>query len=171
MIRIGFCALLTLATLACDVHQPVSNTGYTGTWERGSERTRSRLAIVEWNGQYLVRKSVNSADGRHTVRCEWSGHCEEFVDGEKTSEYTFRSWVDPKSKRLWIECHGTITKPAPLELHYVDELLLKDDGLRIRARTVEEQGRKHTRARPKRDYRKISNSVSDPPAGWSAEPG
>ncbi len=171
MIRIGSCVLLTLATLACDVHEPVSNTGYTGTWERGNERMRSRLAIVEWNGQYLVRKNLNSADGRHKVRCDWSGHCEEFVDGGKTSEYTFRTWVDPKSKRLWIECHGTITNPTPLELHYVDELLLKDDGLRIRARTLEEQGRKHTKGLPKRDYRKISNSVSDPPPGWSAEPG
>ncbi len=171
MIRIGFCVLLTLATLACDEPEPVSNTGYTGTWERGNDRLRSSLAIVEWNGQYLVRKSVSSTDGGHTVDCDWSGQCEEFVDGEKTSEYTFRSWVDPKSKRLWIECHGTITKPTPLELHYVDELLLKDDGLRIRARTVEEQGRKYTEGMPKRDYRKVSNSVSDPPAGWSANPG
>ena len=49
--------------------------------------------------------------------------------------------------------------------------MLKDDGLRIRARTVEEQGRKYTEGLPKRDYRKVSNSVSDPPAGWSAKPG
>jgi hypothetical protein len=174
MIRIHCCCvllLLMLATLACDAHGPLSNTGYTGTWERGNDRARSILAIVEWNGQYLVRKSVHFADGRHTLRCEWNGHCEEFVDGEKTSEYTFRSWVDPKSKRLWIECRGTISKPAPLELHYVDELLLKDEGLRIRARTVEQQGRKLTKGLPKRDYRKVSNSVSDPPAGWSAERG
>jgi len=171
MIRIGALALLLLATLACDAEGPVSDTGYTGTWEKGNERTRSRLAIVEWNGQYLVRKSVESADGTHKLRCDWSGDCEEFVDGEKTSEYTFRTWVDQKLKRLRIECHGTITKPTPLELHYVDELVLKDDGLRIRARTLEQQGQKLTKGLPKRDYRKISNSVSDPPAGWSAEPG
>ena len=171
MIRIGSCVLLSLAMLACDRHGAVSDTGYTGTWERGSKIQRSTLAIVEWNGEYLVRKTLDTADGRHTIRCDWDGHCDEFVEGEKTSEYTFRSWVDPKSNRLRIECHGTVTKPTPLELHYVDELLLRDDGLTIRARTLEEQGREYTKGSPKRDYRKISNSVSDPPAGWSAEPG
>jgi len=169
MIRIGCCVLI-LAALACDAQEPPSNTGYTGTWERGHE-TRSLLAIVERNGEYLIRKRVISPKGGPNLRCDWNGNCEEFVDGEKTADYTFRTWVDPKTERLRIECHATITEPRVVELHYLDEFLLKDNGLRLRARTLERGGRTYTSGKPKRDYRKISDSVSDPPPGASTEPG
>ena len=58
-----------------------------------------------------------------------------------------------------------------MELHYIDEMRLKDDGMRIRSRTLEQQGQEFGNFPPRRDYHKISDSVLDPPEGWSAGEG
>lgn len=173
MIRTVGCAVLMLCVPGCGP-DPVSDTGYTGTWVRGNDRLKSTLAIVERQGEYRVRRSLRSADGSHELRCDWDGKCEEFVDGEKTSDYTLRPSVDAETKRLRLEVRASIFKPTVLELHYVDEFLLKDEGLRLRARTIEKQGqpiRKKDGPVSKRDYRKVSNRVTDPPDGWSADAG
>ena len=55
---------------------------------------QSTVAIVEVEGRYLFRWGVTSADGKWQVKCSWEGQCEEFVDGEKTSDYAIRTWIE-----------------------------------------------------------------------------
>ena len=159
--------VLLLAWGGCAKTPVVSDTGYSGTWERGTEVVKSRLAIVELGGAYHVRWTRLSADGRWKTLCDWNGRCEEFVDDEKTSDYTFKAWVDPDSQLLRVECTGFVQKPNEAHFHWIDELLVKDDGRRLVARTLEEQGRVYEGTKPKRNFKKVSNDVEDPPPGWS----
>ena len=159
--------VLALALLGCAKPPVVSDTGYSGTWERGTEIVKSRLAIVELGGAYHVRWTRLSADGKWKTVCDWEGRCEEFVDGEKTSDYTFKTWIDGDTKLLRVECTGFVQKPNEAHFHWIDELVVKDEGHSLLARTLEEQGKVYEGRGPKRRFKKISNDVEDPPPGWS----
>ena len=131
-------ACLALATSACGgLSDVVSDTGYQGTWQRGNERVQSTVSIVEVDGKHLFRWEKTSEDGRVKVRCGWQGPCEEFVDGEKVSDFTIRPWIDEETQRLRVECNGTTHSPEVV-IHYVDELVVMNNGLTLRSHTIED---------------------------------
>jgi hypothetical protein len=145
----------------------VSDTGYEGTWQRGNERVTSTLAIVRHEGEYLVRWTKTSADGTVKLNCDWQGQCAEFVEGEKTSEYAFRAWVDEERGNLRLECKGRVHEPLPLDVHFIDELVVRKKGLLLRSHTLmDENGTYEFKKGPKRELRKVSDDVLDPPQGW-----
>ena len=151
-----------LAT-ACSRGPKVSDTGYEGTWQRGGGSATSTIAIVKQGDDYLFRWTLDSEDGRWIVRCNWDGVCEEHVDGEKTSDYTFRTWVEPTGF-LRIECKGKVTRPKPLDVHYIDQLRVKEGGLRMSSATMEQgETRYYKMKKPKRMYTKVSDAVENPP--------
>jgi hypothetical protein len=150
------------ALAACSAS--VSDTGYVGTWSRGNDRVRSTIAIAERDGTYLFRWGKESSDGRVKVRCDWDGNCVELSDGLEVARYHFRPWIDPASGRLRVECRGTIFTAEKPEVHYIDELEVRDDGKRLVAYTVERAGQQYSgRGRPRFKFTKVSDTVTDPP--------
>ena len=168
MIRVASIFLAALLLVGCGgLPDEVSDTGYQGTWERGNERVTSTLAIVKHEGRYLVRWNKNSADGTVKVRCSWDGECEEFVEGEKTSDYSFRVWIDEERGNLRLECTGKVHQPSPLDVHYIDELVVKRQGSVLLSYTLSNLQRTYAfKEGPKRRLQKISDHVMDPPHGW-----
>jgi len=161
-------AMLLAAACGGGLPEVVTDTGYEGTWQRGNERVQSTFSIVEIEGEYRVRWGKTSDDGKLRVTCDWDGRCEEFVDGEKTSDYLYRAWLDESSGRLRLACRGTVVQPTPLEIDWVDELKLRDEGRVLRFIRIEDRVYRFDPARPpRRDYDKLSDFVADPPPGWT----
>ncbi len=167
--RMLCCALLlAMACKGGGLPPEVSDTGYEGTWQRGGDQVKSTLAIARVGDEFLFRWSISSTDGLREVRCGWDGRCKEFVDGEQTSTYAFRTWIDESSGRLRVECKGKVERPTPLEIHYIDELVLKKEGLLLRSFTIEDHERSYEPGQgPRRNFGKISDAIEDPPAGWT----
>jgi hypothetical protein len=161
--------ILLLAALApaCTVKPITSNTGYTGTWKKqGSSYYNSTISIVRVGEEHRFRWTLRSTDGSWKVACGWEGPCEEFVDGEKTSEYTFRAWIDPATSHLMVEQKGSISKPERLDLHRIDEWVLAADGKEASVYTNESMGQKFEGDhRPKFSFVKVADTVANPPVG------
>lgn len=158
--------LAVLAALAscCFARPDVSNTSYAGTWERGNERIRSTLAIVRDGDAWRARLSVRSSDGTYSIRSGWDGRGEERQDGAKTHDLAFRTFVDPASGRLRLECKATPGNPSRKPMHYVDELVVEPGGLTLSAYTVERDGARYEGdSRPRREFKKVSNEVQERP--------
>lgn len=160
--------LLVLAALhgvAC-FSPRISDTGYVGTWARGGKDVRSTLSIWRRGDAYLVRWGVRSREGEWTVRCGWDGRCEETRGGRKTGQYTLRSWVDPQSRNLRVECIGRSADPDQPDVRYVDELRVEPGGEQLTAHTIEQlEARYAVGQGPKREFEKVSDEVVDPPRG------
>jgi hypothetical protein len=150
----------------------VSDTGYEGTWERGNERIKTQLAFIKVDDGYRVRFDKRSADGRVRVQCDWEGSCVEFVDGEQTSTYRFRVWIDEETTLLRLECRGRVEKPTATDIYYLDQLQVRKQGLLLRAFTLEDNnGTYPYKEGPRFDLHKVSDHVPDPPDGWSPRRG
>jgi hypothetical protein len=155
---------LSVALAACTMKPAASDTGYVGTWARGTQYARRFVAIARVGDRVLFRPGTQSEDGKWQWRCGWDGRCAEQVDGETTSEYGFRTWIDPKTSHLMVECTGKVTKPAEMDIHYVDELVVEPGGKRIVAYTIERSGQRFEgAARPKYVFDKVADAVADPP--------
>ena len=155
----------TLCAMACLACAPkISDTGYVGTWARGSDRSRSTIAIYKDGEDYLFRWKVDSADGKWRVRCGWDGRCEEQVDGEKVSEYRFVTRQDPLTGHLLVECDGVVRKPKHAVIHYLDELVVEPGGRVLTSYTLERAGQRFEGdARPRRSYEKVADEVGERP--------
>jgi len=173
MTRVGLLGCLLLAVAGCGgLPEEVSDTGYQGTWQRGNDRVKSTISIVQLDGEYLFHWAKTSADGKSVVKCDWEGSCAEYFDGEKTSDFKFRIWVDEESGLLRVECRGQLLQPEPSEFFYIEELVVKNEGLLLRSRTIEDvNGSYEGKNGPRRDLTKISDHVLDPPQGWTPPTG
>lgn len=150
----------------CGCTPEVSDTGYVGTWTRGSPRSTSTIAIFRDENGYRFRWKVDTPDGRWRVRCDWNGRCEEHVEGEKVAEYVFVTRLDPSTGHLLVECTGKVTKPKPAEIHYLDELVVSPNGKELLSYTRERAGQHFEgNARPVRSFRKVADEVGELPRG------
>jgi hypothetical protein len=162
-------ALVAVLALGCTIKPQRTDTGYTGTWSRGTEYARRIVTIAKQGDRYLFRPGVRSQDGQWQWRCEWEGRCQEKIDGEITSEYTFRTWIDPETGHLMVECTGKVWKPTEVAMHYVDELVLEPGGTKLAAYTNERDGRRFEGDhRPKFVFTKVADTVGDPPPATAA---
>ncbi len=161
--------LALLLTLGCSEALTLSDTGYTGTWSRGNERVKSIIAIARVGDEYRFRWSKASEDGKYAVRCDWDGRCEELLEGRKIAEHTFRTWTDPESRHMMIEAHEKRFQPDPIEIHYVDELVVEPDGRTLKSYTIERDGEKFEPGEgPNRTFTKVADAVASPPPGASS---
>jgi hypothetical protein len=146
------------------VRPETSDTGYVGTWARGEGYARQTVSIVRSGDGYLFRPGHRSQDGTWILACGWDGRCTETVDGETRVEYTFRTWMDPASSHLMVECTGKPAKPDEIEIHYVDELVVEPGGRTIRAYVHERAGQRYEGdARPQYVFTKVADTVANPP--------
>ena len=157
---------VVVATLGCRPDSRVSDTGYAGTWRHGNERVTSTISIVRDRDGYRFRWGLHSADGNWEVECDWQGLCKEYVDGGQSAEYGFRTWVDPSSKHLMVECKGKISRPDEADEDYIDELVVEPGGLSLSSYTLERRGTTYGKdARPLHTFQKVSDTVAFPPSG------
>jgi hypothetical protein len=159
------CAWLTVA---CHTEPVVSNTGYAGTWTRGSDRARSTVSIWPDGDGYRFRVGMTTDNDSRTIECDWNGNCAEVVDGQRTRDYRFTPRVDAETGHLIVECEVRATEDGSLSEHFVDEVVVAPDGLAIDVFTIEQDGVTYERgAGGKRTFRKISNEVASPPENRS----
>ena len=145
--------------------EPRTDTGYVGTWTSSTDWIETRVAIVAHAEGYLTRVSLRTADGKRTLRCDWSGRCDERVEGTLTSTYAFRTWADEETGHVMIESRRTVLVPERREEVQLDELIVSDDGLTLWAHSHERAGQAFPAGRrPKRAYEKYSDRVEDPPS-------
>lgn len=163
-------SILLVAVAACSGGKTTTtDTGYEGTWVRGGELVTSTISIVKVDGVYKYRVGLVSEDGKRIIRCDWEGVCEEFIDGEKTSDYKYTTRFNEESKTLEVECVGSVHRPTVASIHDIDELVVKRNGLKLRRRAIlrgDKSYRKGDYPRPLADYTKLSDQVVDPPPGW-----
>jgi hypothetical protein len=152
---------------ACSITR-VSDTGYVGTWSRGSGTGTSVISIAKTGDQYRFTWKLTSADRKWTVTCDKNSHCTEIIDGVKTAEFQFSTRVDPATGHLIVESDQSIFDPkgeVKEKRLDVDELILESGNLKLGSYTFERNGKTLTGDdRPKRFFEKISNSVMEPGA-------
>ena len=140
--------------------------------QRGKDRGKSTISFVVVDGEYLFRWAKTSVEGKARVQCDWEGTCAESFDGEKITDFKFRTWVDEESGLLRVECRGQTVAPEASEFFYIDELVVRKNGLALRSWTIEDSSGTHERGKgPRRDLAKISDHVLDPPPGWTPPSG
>jgi len=166
VVRIHGCVVLTVALLSTACGPEISDTGYTGTWSRKGLNQETTISIVKVDDEYLFRWGRESPDGELKVRCTWDGDCVETFNGEQRATYKMRTWTEGKKDRLRVECRGTFKDPnlGQIPVHYVDELIVRDNGIRLISRVKGRDGEMlEGRGHGLRWYDKISDKVVDPP--------
>ena len=152
---------------ACSITR-VSDTGYVGTWSRGSGAGTSVISIAKTGEQYRFTWKLTSADRKWTVTCDKNSHCIEILDGIKTTEYQFTTRVDPATGHLIVQGDLEIFDPkgeVKEKRVDVDELILESGNLKLGSFTFERNGKTLTGdERPQRFFEKISNAVMEPGA-------
>lgn len=160
----GGMLLAMVATAGCGFEPLVSDTGYVGTWVRGRDEARSVIAIAQVGGEYRFRWNKRVEGGRIRIHCDWDGACEEWFDGKKVADYRFRVWMNPESGRLSLEGIEKRTVPTEFEQHYVDEMVVTNEGRGLSSYTVERNGETFAFGKgPTRSFDKLSDGIADPP--------
>lgn len=158
---LGFALVATACSGGAEI---VSDTGFVGTWGRGNDRAKTRFSIAEVDDGYRFHWRADSADGTWKVRCDWKGVCFEYFDEMKTTEFRFRIW-EGDDGIVRVECRGRYLESGR-ETHYIDELVLADEGRTLEAWTVERDGQTFEGdRRPLRRYAKIADAI--PPGSGS----
>ena len=161
---IGLLIFMAIGCLAgCGSSEP-TNTGYTGSWSHGNQWVESTIYIWHDGEKYRFRWSSIAKDGGSEVICDWDGRCEEWLEGEKASEYNFKIWEDENTGFLMVRCEGEVYRPESLIVEYTDELVLTEDGLGLWSYTNYSKGVTYEGDhRPKRLLAKLSDTVPEPP--------
>lgn len=156
---LGAAILMAASAVACG--PSITDTGYVGTWSRGSDRQRSNVYIDRVGDDYRFRIGMRSDDGARLVTCDEESHCAESIRGEKQLDYQFWTRVEPGTDRLIVEYDVTPVRPDARPYRYVDVVTVEDDGLTLRAATIERDGVKFESEgeQPTRIYRKISDRI------------
>ncbi|HZN54018.1 MAG TPA: hypothetical protein VFB67_01735 [Candidatus Polarisedimenticolaceae bacterium] len=146
--------------IACRREPTISDTGYAGTWARGTERLRSIVAIKKDDGGYRFRWSQVSKDERWRLRCDWEGRCEEFFAGKPIARYSFETYVDPATGHLMVRSARTGATRHGDDHTDLDELVVEPGGRRLTAYTIEKNGATFVRGGgPTRLFEKVSDAV------------
>jgi len=168
IIRAGVSLAILSLLLSTACGPRVSDTGYVGSWNREGIGLVTTISIVSQGDGYLFRWGRESDDGRVHVRCNWAGECSETIDGETAATYQMRTWVEEESSLLRVECRGRrwAGSEREVDVHYVDELLVRRDGLRLVSRAIAKDGVEFEgKGHGKRVFEKFSDAVVDPPPG------
>jgi uncharacterized membrane protein len=132
-------ALVTVYSIYPVMHraylsEPVSDTGYFGTWERLGEQP-SRISLRRDGDGYRFRWSLD--DGPQSVHCDDHGVCTEFFQGDRLYEWSFRAYREAGSEELRLERVRKSLDEDAAPLQEVDRLVVQPGGLELRAFTIE----------------------------------
>lgn len=150
---------LLLATLGLHCGGPrVSDTGFSGRWERRVGQSRSVVAIWDEDGA-LAYCWTKWTSGEKTVRCTGPGSSEVRFRGETIYRYTFRVREEAAQDQLTVDVTGEPLVDSTTPIRWVDRLILRPGGLELWSYQVELNGR--PRATPAGPYRFVK--ISDRP--------
>lgn len=139
--------------IGCRGPEPVSDTGFIGTWQRVDSTSTISFARTESG---LVFDWILDADDR-SVRCDGRGRCDERFRGDKVYEWTFRAEVDTDGKSLRLAREGTPIGATTTPLTEVDRVEIRPGGLELYAFTIERDGAPLGAPNGPFRYRKISD--------------
>lgn len=166
MMRKGRWAWVTLGGLVlfASCGHRVSDTGYVGTWSRGSKQASSTISISKQGDRYRFFWNLVQNDGQWTVKCDKDSRCIETCDGKKSAEYQFSTRVDPETGHLIVRGDSTVFGPkGEFKRYDIDELIVDEGGLKLTSYTIERDGTKMKRGEgPLRSFQKVSDDVMDP---------
>jgi hypothetical protein len=149
---------------ACGLPPMVSDTGYKGTWRRGTGPQGSIVAITQVGDRWYFRWTMRDPAGRRSVLCDWEGRCEERYKDQPVATYTISSRLDPATGKLTTDTVEERVAPERKTFRYTDVLELADEGRTLVNFTTDRDGSHFEgAARPRRSFAKISNSIADPP--------
>lgn len=117
---------------SCD--SGVTDTGYSGTWQRmaGSPSSISlRQGAEGWEFRWSAR------DAARTIVCESAGVCDELRDGKKVYRYNFRVFEDGQDRGLHVECTGEPVDSEMMPMRYIDRLVVQPGGLELWSYMIE----------------------------------
>jgi len=156
--------LAAAATAGCGLPPMLSDTGYRGTWARRNEHNVSIVAIAEVDGQYRLRWTKRSFDGKQSILCDWEGRCREEFEGRPAATFTIATTYDPATNELATHTAEDREFPSKQHYEYRDVMEVADAGRTLWNYTTDRDGRHFDGgARPMRSFTKISNSVAAPP--------
>jgi hypothetical protein len=156
--------VVAVALSGCSRAPRISDTGYVGTWARGTERSRSTIAIVKDGNEYRFRWTAATDDGTWKVTCGWDGNCKEFAKDQQVASYVIEIRLDPETSRLRVKNTRIGTPKSPENNMDVDELVVEKGGKVLRSYVIQrndqhfEPGKGSTRY-----FDKVSDEVDDPP--------
>jgi hypothetical protein len=110
----------------------ISDSGYTGRWERRIGRTRSVVSFWEEGGEMRFCWNQITENVPRRIRCDSKGVAEYLVNREKIYEYRFRTSVEETTGHLLLHVEGA----PPVEgeatpIVWVDRLELQPGGLEL----------------------------------------
>jgi hypothetical protein len=157
--------LLAMTMVSCgDLPPMVSDTGYRGTWSRSNQHNISIVSITDVGGRWFFRWTKRTYDGQLTILCDWDGRCEERLKGKLTATYTMTTRYDVVTGKLYTDTVETRRVPGEQVFRYTDVMEVTDGGRTLWNFTTDRDGQHYEGgARPMRSFRKIANSVADPP--------
>lgn len=148
------------------VGDPVSDTGFVGSWMRGNELNKSVVMIFHDGERYRFRWQARSQDGHWRVDCDWDGHCEEFDGDRLVANHTLRVSESEGDGRLLVEKTSVRADDPQKSAVYVDEWQVEDGGRALEflaVRRLDQSFDGSEEARPRGRFDKISDRVADPP--------
>ena len=135
------CLLVAATGLHCR-GKTISDTGFTGRWERSAGQSRSVVSIWEDDGSLHYCWSKWTA-GEQSVRCTGPGESVVRSEGERVYRYTFRvrdGGADPEAP-LTVEVLGQPLAGRSTPIQWVDRLELQSGGLELWSYQIELNGR------------------------------
>jgi hypothetical protein len=138
----SWCGALVLAgglMLGTGCDPGVTDTGYSGTWQRlaGSPSSISlREGAEGWEFRWSAR------DAARTIVCTAAGLCDEVRDGKKVYLYRFRVFEGADDGGLHIECTGEPVDSEMVPMRYVDRLVVQPGGMELWSYMIEMNGEK-----------------------------
>ena len=161
--RWALSAALCGVSLLAACGKKVSDTGYIGTWSRGSVAATSTVSISKTGDQYRFHWNLAQKDGNWTVTCDKNSHCEEISDHKRVAEYQFSTRVDPETGHLIVQGDVTVYGRTVEKRTDIDELIVEGGGLKLGSYTIERNGQKMKLGEgPLRFFDKVSDEVIEP---------
>ena len=130
-------AVLAMGVVAGGCSSNLTDTVYSGRWERGPG-TSSHSIVAIWNegGEYRFR--VNRyRDGIHELRCPREGACAIYDGDAPVYELVFLAKFDEEREALFVDCEGTPLDGRSTPVHWVERISVTPDGAELLAQRVE----------------------------------
>ena len=149
-------AVLVMSVVAGACSSDLTDTVYSGRWERGRD-TFSHSIIAIWNdgGEYRFRVD-RYQDGFHALRCPQEGTCVMYEGDAPVYELDLVAKFDDESDALFVDCSGTPLDGKSTPVHWVERVSVTPDGRELLVQRVELNHEPRTDG-PRR-FRKTSDS-------------
>lgn len=148
-------ATLAMSVLIGGCSSGITDTVYSGRWERGAG-TFSHSIVTIWNEGGAYRFVVDRyQNGAHELRCPREGACTIYDGDAPTYEIVFQTKFDARQDALFVDCTGTPLDGKSTPVHWTERVSVTPDGGELLVQRIELNHQPRTDG-PRR-FRKISD--------------